>query len=202
MATLILLFVLAMLVNEMARSGQDPLHALRPEETPPNPSQSALRAPGPLGTREIKLYFSAQDSRMLAAQPAVIEFSQRTVENCRKAILALISGPRLDHLATVLPDKTSLRALYLLENGELVVDFSSEMLLSVQRPQSTEMETLMLAGVINTLTQAELRGEDGEQVYTVRFLIDGVVPQDGFPAHVDVSAPLVQDRRWIQAGME
>lgn len=138
---------------------------------------------------------------MLIAQSVVIELSPNTLENCRQALDALISGPRLDHLMPVLPEETTLRALYLLENGELVVDFSSEILLSPQRPLSTEMETLMLTGLINTLTQPELQGEDGGQVHTVRVLIDGVVPRDGFPAHVDVTGPLVQDRRWIQTGM-
>lgn len=64
------------------------------------------------------------------------------------------------------------------------------------------MEALMVFGIVNTMMQPPLQGEDGLTVKQVRFLFDGGAPQEIFPAHIDLSEPLVQDRRWVQAGYE
>lgn len=62
------------------------------------------------------------------------------------------------------------------------------------------MEALMAFGIVNTMMQPQLQGEDGMTVKQVRFLFDGAVPQELFPAHIDLGDPLVQDKRWVQAG--
>jgi spore germination protein GerM len=183
----------------MLKGGNDPLHAFQPEsEEWKEPAPLAKEATGSLGTREIELYFTAEDGHWLSPETTAIEYSPHTVENCRKALQALIAGPKKEYLFPALPSQTKIRALYLEDKGDLVLDLSSEMQATDLRPQSAEMEALMIYGIINTMTQPALQGENDPSVQTIRFLFDGVPPRDGFPAHLDLSLPLTQDKRWTQ----
>jgi hypothetical protein len=200
MATLILCFVIAMLVNEMLRNGQSPLASFQSETPAPSKVEPAKpQAAGPAGAKEIQLYFSGDNGQGLAAEPATIEFSGSTVENCRRAIAGLIGGPRQNGFAPILPTNARLRGLYLLDSGELVVDFSSEVALAHARLKSAGVEGMLVCGIVTTVTQPELRGQDKAEVKQVRFLVEGAPPTDGFPAHVDLSQPILPDPAWIQA---
>ncbi len=200
MATLVLCFVIAMLVNEMLRNGQSPLASF--QVSPTAEDNTALPKPQPAasaGTKEIQLYFSGDNGQGLAPEPATIEFSGSTVENCRRAIAGLIGGPRQNGFAPILPANARLRGLYLLDSGELVVDFSSEVALAHARLKSAGVEGMLVCGIVSTVTQPALRGQDKTEVKQVRFLVEGAPPTDGFPAHLDLSQPLVPDPSWIQA---
>lgn len=202
-ATLILCFVLVLIINHMISEGRDPLAALQGESDAfPENIDTPDTVASSLGTRDILLYFASSQGKMLATETALIEYAPRTVENCRTALQSLIAGPKQEFLLPLMPDQSSLRGLYLRTNGELVIDLSTEMLLANNRPRSTEMEALMVFGIVNTMMQPPLQGEDGLTVKQVRFLFDGGAPQEIFPAHIDLSEPLVQDRRWVQAGYE
>jgi len=126
-----------------------------------------------------------------------MDLSEDTIENCRIAIKAMIQGPR-GVLARVLPENTQVRALYMLESGELVVDFSHELRgLKSERKASTSSEGLMAFSVANTLTQPALAGSGDAIVESVRFLMEGSpLPQGPFPGHIDLSEPIRPDARW------
>jgi len=203
MVTLVLCFVVGLLINEMLKSGENPMSAFSPEtEEMPAPVKSNSPEFNSLGTEEIALYFTSEDGHWLTPEKLVIEYKNRTVENCRKALDGLLKGPQSELLLPLLPEQTEVRALYLRQDGELTIDLSSEMLTAQNRPKSAEMEALMVYGIINTLTQPVLQAPDDLAVQTVRFLFDGASPQESLPAHLDLSAPLVQDKRWTQAGSE
>lgn len=199
LATLILCFVVILLVNEMIRRGANPLQAFQAEPESFPEQVAASRAPaGSLGTRSIALYFVSPDGQWLTPDNRVIEYGRRTVENCRKALNSMSEGPKQEGLLSVIPAHMQLRALYLLPTGELIVDLSSEMLLSGRHQFSLEMESLLFYGIINTLTQPELQGENDVAVQSVSFLFDGVPARAELPFHFDLTRPLVQDKRWIQ----
>ncbi len=203
MLTLVLVFVLGLLINEMLKGGANPLDAFKPEHDEwPEYTETGDWRFGPQGTRNVALYFASEDGHWLAPENTTIEYSGRTVENCRQTLRRLLAGPADAPLVPLLPEQTYIRALYLRDDGELVIDLSSEMLTLQQRPKSAEMEALMAYGIVNTMSQEALRGEDDLLVRSVRFLFDGAPPQETFPAHVDLSAPLVQDRRWVRMGHE
>lgn len=204
MATLVLCFVVGLLINEMLKGGNDPLAAFSPEtgesaETAPTAPATLLNS---LGTKEISLFFVDADGHWLNAEPRVIEYQSRTVENCRKALAGLIAGPQNELFFPVIPEKTQVRALYLRPDGELTVDLSSEMLTDKQRPRSAETEALMVYGIVNTMMQAALQAPEDVEVTKVRFLFDGAAPKESFPAHLDLNAPLTQDMHWTRAGKE
>ncbi|MBP8130163.1 MAG: GerMN domain-containing protein [Candidatus Hydrogenedentes bacterium] len=196
MATLVLVFVLGLLVREMVRAGEDPLAILhRPAGD--SAARNAPRAPAaPLGTREITLYFAAADGISLVPEQRRIEIVSSAVENCRSALRELIAGPSRLHLPVIAP-AAEVRALYLLEDGELVIDFSGDLQAESASLRGAAIETLMVYAVVNSLTQPELRGEHAQGVRRVRFLIEGSPPQETFPAHLDLTAPVGPDQRWI-----
>lgn len=202
-ATLVLCFVVGLLINEMLKSGENPLAAFSPEtETMPAPDDGQALEINSLGTKGIVLFFTSEDGHWLAQENLVIEYRGRTVENCRRALSGLLKGPQSKLLTPLLPEQTEVRALYLRPDGELTIDLSSEMLTSQNRPRSAEMEALMVYGILNTMTQPVLQAPDDIAVQTVRFLFDGASPQESFPAHLDLNAPLLPDKRWTQAGSE
>ncbi|MFA7692184.1 MAG: GerMN domain-containing protein [Candidatus Hydrogenedentes bacterium] len=199
--TLLLCFILVLLINQMLSEGQNPLSFLK-SDTPEVPANAGdiQNPPDSFGTREVTLFFVAEQGHVLTPETAVIEYSIRTVENCRRCLTQLINGPKQSFLQPLLPDQTRIRGLYLQTNGELIIDLSSEMLLAHNCPKSAEMEALMTFGIVNTMSQPALTGEDGLAVKQVRFLFDGSVPRELFPAHLDLSEALVQDKRWVQSG--
>ncbi len=204
MCTLVLCFVVGLLVNEMLKSGSDPLAAFTPE-TADNVSSEPLK-PAPLlnslGTKEINLFFTDADGHWLDTEPMVLEYQSHTVENCRKALARLVAGPQSEQLFPIIPVNAKIRALYLRPDGELTIDISSEMLTAQNRPRSAETESLMVYGIVNTLMQPELKAPDDVAVATIRFLFDGAAPKESFPAHLDLSTPLYQDMNWTRMGRE
>lgn len=201
--TLLLCFILVLLVNQMLSQGSNPLNVIS-EESDELPEQAGhvQNTQDSFGTREVTVFYAAEQGHVLATETAIIEYSAQTVENCRRTLKHLIAGPKQNFLQPLLPEQTRIRGLYLEANGELVIDLSTEMLLAHNRPRSAEMEALMAFGIVNTMMQPELTGEDGIAVKQVRFLFDGSAPQELFPAHLDLNEPLVQDKRWVQAGYE
>ena len=203
MFTMVLFFMVVLLVRQMLETGGDPLAALRPEPAAraPESEKPARPAPAKLGNREIVLYFGTADAAALASETQTLEYSASTVENCRSALEALIAGPR-DILTPVLDASVKVRALYLREDGELVVDFSRELQSKHTRFKSASLEALMLYAIVNTVTQSTLRAGDDPAVRTVRILIEGMPPTDAFPAHLSWDAPVAPDMRWVAAPLE
>lgn len=195
MFTLVLLFTVIFLVSEMVTQGQDPVGVLRPAAQAPAAQPARPRATM-LGTREVILYFVRQDGRGLAPEERRVNVTPSTVENCRRALKLLSDGPSRGLMA-ILPSEPAVRALYLLEDGELVIDFSGDIQPDSGQERSATMEAFLIYSVVNTLTQAELRGDDGAEVRRVRFLIDGSPPQENFPAHFDLSSPIAPDMAWV-----
>lgn len=187
MATLVLLFVVGFLVIVMAQR-QEELRAL--EAVPEGPFPVGMGAQGARSTRDVRLFFAATDKTALRPETRRIEFSDRTAANCRAALEALIEGPR-ERLGEVLPPTAKIRGIYLLDNGELVVDFSRD--LEADQLKSLTAELLMVQAVVTSLCQVSLQGEGQRAVLSVRFLFEGSPAQDSFPVHLDLSAPIRPD---------
>jgi len=191
--TLILIFTVIFLVAALSENGQTPMSptsAAGPNPaTPREPSTTPANA---APTKEIVLYFPNLESRRLESQTASVEFSEFTVENCRKALEALAQGPG-SKLNPTLPPSTKVLGVYMLDGGEVVVDFSMEFMTGFQKVRSATLETLVLAGIVKTLTQPALKGAKQPAASSVRILVHGSAPAEAFPAHVDVSAPLTPD---------
>ncbi len=189
MFTLFLVFALAFLVYELLNQGQAPFSFA---EHPFIADDEDYVAPEAVRTREVPLFFAVTDEPALRAERRSIEQGESTVENSRRVIDALASGPESD-LAPVLPEQTQVRGLYLLEDGELVVDLSREAFQDNAR--STTAEALMVYSLVNTLTQAGVQGQEGA-VRQVRFLLEGAPPHESLATHMDLGQPVRPDPSW------
>jgi spore germination protein GerM len=199
-ATLVLLGMVVLLVREIAKSGRDPLEAFvvaEGEEKPP-PTQFASDRSVPTGMREVQLYFGTADGRSLAPETRQIPVAPSTVENCRAALVALIAGSQ-SGLAAVLPPSVTVKALYLLPQGELVINFSRELQSEHARISSASMESLFVQGVVHTVTQASLQNAQDPKVRKVRILVEDAPPTEAYPAHIDLSEPVAPDSQWLPA---
>lgn len=190
MATLVLLFIVVFLVKQMVDQGLDPLavtvEAQQQDEATPIASGRTVR--------EVNLYFARTDSFALAPEQRRLDLSTSLEENCFEALRALVEGPRTD-LAPVMADDVSIRSVYRVGDGEIVIDFSRG--LEVGHPKSAAAEMLFVRAIVATMSQAELRGTDEDRVRSVRFLFEGSPPQDSFPTHVDLSEPVTFDSAWL-----
>jgi hypothetical protein len=198
LATLVLCVVVAALAAEMIKTGRSPVTAL----TAPLPAGDTAGDAAPKTLKTAQLYFAAEDESGLAPEPASLEWGPRTVENCRRALTALVAGPRQPGLAAVFPEGTRVRGVYLLDGGELVVDFSNEISLGAMRQRSAAREALLTQAIATTLVQEALRGTDDQSLRAVRILIEGAPPLEQFPAHLDWSQPVLPDPGWVQAQMQ
>lgn len=194
MATLVLIFCVGLLVYEMVQQGQEPLRlglGKAPVPLPATADQDSVT------TRRVQLYFANPASTVLQSESRRIQFSEYTVENCRQVLQALIEGPR-ESLTPILPPATKIRGIYLLADGELVIDFSRE--LEAGQIRSATAEFLMVQGIVASITQQALAGRRGPRVHRVRFLFEGSPSQDTFPSHIDLSEPVAPDKSWTLKG--
>lgn len=190
MATLVLLFVVVFLINQMIEQGLDPLQvtveAQQEDEAKPVSTGRTVR--------EVNLYFAQENSFALGREERRLDLSSSLEQNCYEALHALIEGPRSD-LVSVMADDVGVRSVYRVGDGDIVIDFSRG--LEVGHPKSAAAEMLFVRSIVATLSQAELRGADEDRVRSVRFLFEGSPPQDSFPTHIDLSHPVTFDSAWL-----
>lgn len=186
MATLILLFSVIFLAYEMA-TGDSVAIPFASERFASTTGADA----GLAKSKRVRLYFANPQQLSLVPEYRDIGIGDHTVENCRLVLQELIVGPR-EALGPVLSPSTRIRGMYLLENGELIVDFSRD--LEAGLVASATSELLMIQGVTSSLTQVEIKGEDGPPVKRIRFLFEGSPPQNTFPVHLELEEAIAPDR--------
>ena len=186
MITLVLVFTVSLLMYEMYQQGQSPLGiALGSDPALQTTATTTLEIQN---THDIEIYFASRSTSVLLTEAHRLNLTGSTVENCRAAMSFLIDGPNLPTLAPIVSNKTKIRGMYLLENGELVVDFSRD--LEAGHIKSASAELLMVQGIANTLSQPNLKGANDLSVKSIRFLFEGSPYQQSFPAHIDLSEPI------------
>jgi spore germination protein GerM len=191
MATLVLFVTVGLLVTEMTERGQNPLTII--SESEPPPKREVRAEVQPTDYRNVILYFTNPNGHDLMPERRSIPFSNSTSENCKRALQELMSGPR-EELLPIVPEDTDILAAFLLDSGKLVINFTHD--LKVGAMSSVSAEALMIYGIVNTVSQPELAGNDGIRVNSVQFLVEGAVQTDPFPAHFDLSEPVEPDQRW------
>ena len=203
MGTLVLFFCVVLLVYQMVQQGDDPLGFAAAEE---RIATGAANEDVPTVTaQEIRLYYADTQRFRIAPESRRIEHTSSTVENCRRALAALIEGPssqNADELAPVISPQTIIRGVYLVEGGELVIDVELSRDLGSVTATSAAEELLMAQCVVATLTQPRLRGSEDAAVRKVRFLFAGDAPQDTYPSHIDLSEPVEYDPDWVSSSSE
>jgi sporulation and spore germination protein len=203
LGTLVLLFVIALLVHDMMERGHNPLALPKtnPPTTADTQSDETEEDSGPR-MQEVFLYYGMENGMYLAAETRQIAMGDHTVQNCHTLLDALIAGPR-DLLAPVVPPSAKVRAMYMLGEGELVIDFSLEMVLEMKKFRSVTAESLMFQSIVNTLTQSVIQESQDTPVTKVRFLVEGGPAEISFPGgHLGLNKALTPDPNWVDPAGE
>ena len=199
LATVVLVFVVALLIFVLLRQEHAPVMPQAPTDpvatTPPAEQEAQFES---TLTKDVDLYFADKQNLRLVAEKRPIEFSEFTTENCRQAIEALIRGPQGD-LDPVVSPETRIRGLYLMADGELVVDFTLDLAVQFKKTASASFESLMIYGIVNTVTQEAMKGAREPAVSKVRLLMEGTA-REAFPVHADISEPFTPEPGWASQG--
>ncbi|HOD50692.1 MAG TPA: GerMN domain-containing protein [Candidatus Hydrogenedentes bacterium] len=201
MLTVILVMALALIVFNMVQQGQSPFPVL-PAGAQASSAQPGAETPALSETRrDVPLFFASEDGRLLVPEIRVLTLGEDTIANYHTALDALIQGPEGMFTPVAAPG-TRVKGIFVMEDGELIVDMSMETVSGLRKQPSVSSEMLFLQSIVHTLSAPELLGADATPVAKVQILIEGASAEESFKdAHCDWASPLVRDPHWL-AGNE
>jgi hypothetical protein len=140
-------------------------------------------------TRKIRasLYYVSEDGLRLVPVEREVPFGEGTLAQARHLIEAQLQ-PAPAPFKHALPEQTTLRTLFLSDNGNAYVDLSREV--SALHTGGSLDELFAVYTVVNVLT-VNLPAIAGVQI-----LVDGQ-EVDTLAGHVDIRAPLPKSLRWV-----
>jgi len=180
--TLILLCALGLYLFRELLSGMS-LPSGDLTEQPPQPARRL---------QTVSLYFGATGGHGLAREQRKIHVLDKTSHEVLRLVLQeLIQGPA-SVLVRTIPRETTVNSLFLLDTGELVIDFGKE--IQAYHPGSAFCELMTVYSIVNTLTA------NFNEIASVRFMVEGseidTLIEHG---HVDLAEPVLPDQTWIYA---
>ena len=150
---------------------------------------AAPPAPAAPGRRiKARLFYVADDGARLSNVERDVAYGDGTVEQARQIIEAQIA-PVGQPLVSAVPPATTLRAIFVTEQGEAFVDFSRELATSHSGGSTDELLTVYT--IVNVLTT------NLPAIKSVQLLIDGKQVET-LAGHVDLRRPLDGNLAWIQ----
>ena len=130
-------------------------------------------------TREVTLYFGSNDGSSLLAEYRQIGSSNRALDNVRRVIEELISGPGEGAVPT-LPSSARLRGVFI-HDKTAYIDFSEDIVKDFSG--GTAAEYMLVASLVQTVCA------NFDEVESVRVLVDGE-EVDTIGGHLLISRPL------------
>ena len=133
----------------------------------------------PVSPHTARIFFTT-DGRHLSAEFFDLPEDLTPYERITRLLDRLIRGPKSKYFEPVLPDKTSLRGVYIVDN-EAILDFSGD--LGKNLPGGISPELLAVYSIVNTVIL------NVEGVNKVQILVEGeTLPT--LAGEIDISAPL------------
>ena len=137
------------------------------DRTPPAqaPAQDAASSPGaapatdeaspsqdaaPLAKASVTLYFPSASGDALAVEDREIVDTKRPAERGAQIVAALLDGPKSDGALAVVPDGTTLRRLWVENDGNAYADFSEEFANGASGGSADEILTVY--AIVDSLT--------------------------------------------------
>lgn len=146
-------------------------------------------APAPPGRKiKARLFYVGDDGTRLTGVERDVAYAEGAADQAREIVAAQI-GPVAEPLVSAVPPGTTLRALFITENGHAFVDLSHEVVSA--HPGGTVNELLTVYTFVNALT-ANLPA-----ITSVQLLVDGK-EVDTLAGHVDLRRPLAKNIEWVQ----
>jgi hypothetical protein len=153
--------------------------------TAPPTSSSPVTADG----RKIKarLFYVAGDGTRLTSVEREVPFAEQVSEQARRLLEAQFT-PVEKPLVSAIPAGTTLRALFVAQDGTAYVDVSREIVSA--HPGGSAAELLTVYSVVNALTT------NLPAITSVQLLVDGK-EVDTLVGHVDTRRPLRRADSWV-----
>jgi hypothetical protein len=157
-----------------------------PARTSAPPAAAAASADDVRKIKARLFYVSADGTRLMSAEREV-PFAEQTVAQARRIIEAQIASAEAP-LVSAIPPGTTLRAVFVTEQGAAFVDLSREV--ASAHPGGSLNELLTIYTLVQALT-ANLPA-----VTSVQLLVDGK-EVDTLAGHVDIKRPLPRADEWV-----
>ncbi len=126
------------------------------------------------------LYFTDKNNQFLMAEERVLSQTGNPIGFSQTIVAALIEGPG-QKLAPTVPPNTTLRAIYITEEGTCYVDFSAE--IQDDHPGGVATELLTVYSIVNSLIL------NIAEIEAVKILIEGQESMT-LAGHIDLQQPL------------
>jgi spore germination protein GerM len=150
----------------------------------------AIESGAPGVSRKIKarLFYVADDGSRLTAVERDVPYGEGTLEQARQILLAQLT-PVADPFVSAVPPGTTLRALFVTDQGVAYVDLSADV--SSAHGGGSTGEILTVYTIVNALTV------NLPAVKSVQLLVNGQ-QVDTMAGHVDIWRPLAKNLAWVQ----
>ena len=163
----------------------EPVPASPPAETAA-PRDAAAAQSGdaaPLAKASVTLYFPSAEGDTLAAETREIVDTKRPADRGAQIVAALLDGPRTEGALPAFPQGTTLRQLWVRDDGNAYADFSEELASGATGGSADEILTLY--AIVDSLT------ENVPAIRRVGILVAG--RERDTLGHLDIRRPLPPD---------
>lgn len=164
---------------------------------PPSPVEPAKtetpEAEAPIAKRPVTIYFPSATAEALVGEPREIFETSSAGDRAKQIVGDLISGPTGTEGLPALPPGTTLRQLYVLDDGVAYADFSSELVSGF--PGGSASELLAVYALVNSI------GLNVPEIRRVGVLVEGR-PLETLAGHLDLRRPLAPDRSLLPVPAE
>jgi spore germination protein GerM len=159
------------------------------------PEESASRGPAPeagedptpstIPRIEVILWFPSSAADALVGEPGEIFSTTDPGARAKQIVTALLAGPQTVDAMPALPPETTLRQVYVLDDGTAWIDFSSQIRRGLGGGSSDER--LAVYSVVDSVAF------NVPEIGRVGILVDGN-PVETLNGHLDLRRPLLPDR--------
>ncbi len=167
------------------KPASEPVSATPPTEdvAPPQPQDEA-----PLAKAMVTLYFPSANGDALAAETREIVDTKRPADRGAQILAGLLEGPRTEGALPVFPQDTTLRQLWVRDDGNAYADFSEQFLSGATGGSADEILTVY--AIVNSLT------ENVPAIRRVGILVAG--SERAAFGHLDLRRPLPPDLTLVE----
>ncbi len=159
--------------------------AEREPEAAPQQETAVAGAPSesPMAVASVTLYFPSASDDGLAAETREIVDTKRPADRGAQILAALIDGPKTEGALPAIPPGTTLRHLWVREDGNAYADFSEELATGASGGSAEEIRTIY--AIVDSLTA------NVPAIQRVGILVGG--RQRETLGHLDIRRPLPPD---------
>lgn len=154
------------------------------------PSALDTQSLSPSGNIRVVAYLINLNSMCLEKVDIDVESGESYEVTCRN-VLSAMKEHQSEIILTPLPKDSTVRGIYLLDSGEVVIDLPSIIFKDIPLPKTALAEMLWVYSLVNTLLQEELYKDI--RVSKLRILIEGSEPSIDFFGHIDITSTFSPD---------